>query len=196
MIFSAIEALAAYAPDKGLTDKSEIIYTRNRLLEQPDSGALLPDILKTLTDFAVQKGLCADTSESRDIFDTRLMNCLTPRPGEVNRRFFELYKNSPQAATDWFYGFGGDTNYIDGSTLQGIDGNIDKDIVYKDYSYIKNRGMNGFASASGTNVKVTKDKDIFLNRAKTYISIRLEKILKEIYLGQQAQSKLKKYQNL
>ncbi len=121
MIFSAIEALAAYAPDKGLTDKSEIIYTRNRLLDvlgedsfepSPPMEAPLADILKTLTDHAVQKGLCADTTESRDIFDTRLMNCLTPRPGEVNRRFFELYKNSPQAATDWFYGFGGDTNYI------------------------------------------------------------------------------------
>ena len=60
----------------------------------------------------MKKGLCADTAESRDIFDTRLMNCLTPRPGEVNRRFFALYAQSRQAATDWFYRFSGDVNYI------------------------------------------------------------------------------------
>ena len=98
-MFKAIESLIAYALRVGLIDENDMIYTRNRLLcllgedgcaaAQPDSGALLPDILKTLTDFAVQKGLCADTSESRDIFDTELMNCLTPRPGEVNRRFWE-----------------------------------------------------------------------------------------------------------
>ncbi len=100
---------------------SSRFYTRNRLLDvlhedgfeaaEPMKGTL-PDILKVLTDHAVQKGLCADTSESRDIYDTRLMNCLTPRPGEVNRRFFALYAQSRQAATDWFYRFSGDVNYI------------------------------------------------------------------------------------
>ena len=72
----------------------------------------LHDILKVLTGYAVKKGLCADTVESRDIYDTRLMNCLTPRPSEVNRRFSALYAQSPQAATDWFYQFSGDVNYI------------------------------------------------------------------------------------
>lgn len=121
MIFNAIEALVLYGIQTGLIDHNESVYTRNRLLDvlhedgfeaaEPMNGAL-PDILKVLTDHAVQKGLCADTSESRDIYDTRLMNCLTPRPGEVNRRFFALYAQSRQAATDWFYRFSGDVNYI------------------------------------------------------------------------------------
>ena len=121
MIFNAIEALVLYGIQTGLIDHNESVYTRNRLLDvlhedgfeaaEPMKGTL-PDILKVLTDHAVQKGLCADTSESRDIYDTRLMNCLTPRPGEVNRRFFALYAQSRQAATDWFYRFSGDVNYI------------------------------------------------------------------------------------
>ena len=100
MIFNAIEALVLYGIQTGLIDHNESVYTRNRLLDvlhedgfeaaEPMKGTL-PDILKVLTDHAVQKGLCADTSESRDIYDTRLMNCLTPRPGEVTRRFFALY---------------------------------------------------------------------------------------------------------
>ena len=121
MINSAIEALLSYGLTAGLIDNNEIIYTRNRLLDvlhkdsyetaQPMDGAL-QEILKVLTDAAVEKGLCADTVESRDIFDTRLMNCLTPRPNEVNRRFSEYYSESPRAATDWFYRFSGDVNYI------------------------------------------------------------------------------------
>ena len=121
MIFNAIEALVLYGIQTGLIDHNESVYTRNRLLDvlhedgfeaaEPMKGTL-PDILKVLTDHAVQKGLCADTSESRDIYDTRLMNCLTPQPGEVNRRFFALYAQSRQAATDWFYRFSGDVNYI------------------------------------------------------------------------------------
>ena len=121
MIFNAIEALVCYGAETGLIDNNEAIYTRNRLLDvlredgfevsEPMKGEL-HDILKVLTGYAVKKGLCADTVESRDIYDTRLMNCLTPRPSEVNRRFSALYAQSPQAATDWFYQFSGNVNYI------------------------------------------------------------------------------------
>ena len=121
MIYNAVEGLVAYALERGLIDESERYYTRNRLLDVlgEDSfeaaeprKATLPELLQILTDYAVQKGLCADTTERRDIFDTRLTGCLTARPGEVDRRFAELYAVSPQAATDWFYRFCGDVNYI------------------------------------------------------------------------------------
>ena len=121
MIYNAIEALVQYAFSRGLIDESERIYSRNRLLDvlQEDGfeaaeplDAALPELLRILTDHAVQKGLCADSTERRDIFDTRLMNCVTPRPAEVNRRFAALYARSPQEATDWFYRFSGDVNYI------------------------------------------------------------------------------------
>ncbi len=122
MIYKTIEALVGYALDKGLIDKNETIYSRNRLLDvmredsfvpsQPAEKKDLPALLKTLTDCAVEKGLCSDTTESRDIFDTRLMNCVTPRPREVIREFSERYSRSPKEATDWFYRFSGDVNYI------------------------------------------------------------------------------------
>ena len=121
MIYSAIESLVNYALERKLIDESERVYSRNRLLDvlREDSFEAaepldqpLAELLKILTDHAVQKGLCADTTESRDIFDTRLMNCLTPRPTEVNRWFTFLYEFSPVEATNWFYRFSGDVNYI------------------------------------------------------------------------------------
>lgn len=122
MINKTISSLVRYGIDSGLIGENEAIYTRNRLLDvlREDSfeekgiidGASLPELLKTLTDYGVSKGLCGDTTESRDIFDTRLMNCLTPRPAEVERLFREKYNVSPQDATDFFYKFSGDVNYI------------------------------------------------------------------------------------
>ena len=121
MIYQAIEALVAYGVRTALIETQDRVYVRNRLLDvlgetgfeqQPPLSEELPVLLKLLTDHAVEKGLCADTGESRDIFDTRLMDCLTPYPREVNARFWEHYAHAPEEATDWFYGFSGDVNYI------------------------------------------------------------------------------------
>ncbi|MBR1731517.1 MAG: galactose-1-phosphate uridylyltransferase, partial [Ruminococcus sp.] len=122
MIYDAIESLLNYGLKTGLIDPSELIYSRNLLLNvmredgyeqgNADENAPLRDILGELTDIAVGRRLVTDTVESRDIFDTQLMNCLTPRPSQVQARFRELYRESPKASTDWFYKFSGDTNYI------------------------------------------------------------------------------------
>ncbi len=122
MIDRILDLLVGYGVKTGLIGENERIYTRNRLLEvlgeeyYEEGEALpekpLPEILRILTDYAVEKKLCADTTESRDIFDTRLMNCLTPRPSEVERLFRERYARSPREATDFFYRFSGDVNYI------------------------------------------------------------------------------------
>ena len=72
----------------------------------------LEDILKYLLDDAVARGVTEDGTASRDLFDTRLMGCLTPRPSEVIRQFNELYKDSPQKATDYFYALSRDSDYI------------------------------------------------------------------------------------
>ena len=63
---------------------------------------------------AVQKrGLLEHNSVVyRDLFDTKLMDCLMPRPGEVVKKFEELYAKSPQEATDYFYKLSQDSNYI------------------------------------------------------------------------------------
>ena len=60
----------------------------------------------------MDKGLCEDNQVARDLFDTRLMGVLTPFPHEVRARFRALYAQSPRQATDWFYRFSQDTNYI------------------------------------------------------------------------------------
>ena len=117
-----IDLLVAYGLEKGLIEPADTVWCRNTLLGilqkegyapgEPLPAMPLPDILAALTDDAVCRGLCGDDTVSRDLFDTRLMGALTPRPSEVRRRFSGLYAQSPQAATDWFYAFSGHTNYI------------------------------------------------------------------------------------
>ena len=65
-----------------------------------------------LTDSAVERGLIADGVVTRDLFDSLLMDAVTPYPHEVRRTFSEKLQDSPLAATDWFYALSCDTNYI------------------------------------------------------------------------------------
>ena len=123
MIYDAIDALTAYAVRVGLMPAEETVYARNRLLDamrEPDyvPGAArtgsdaLADVLAELTDAAVERGILTDSAENRDIFDTKLMSCLTPRPAELRRQFWSAYARSPEAATDFYYKFAMDSNYI------------------------------------------------------------------------------------
>lgn len=121
-MYKAIENLIHYGLKTGLIDGSEAIYSRNLLLDllredgyeqtEYDENARLSDILKELCDAAIERGIISDSGENRDIFDTKLMNCLTPRPAEVRRLFLENYARSPKTATDWFYKLSCDSNYI------------------------------------------------------------------------------------
>lgn len=117
-----IAALVGYGERTGLVSPEDRIYTVNRLLEvmekddftPPDSvpEMELPEILTGLLDICCEKGLCEDSVTYRDLFDTKLMGCLTPPPSEVKRRFDGEYAKSPEAATEFYYKFSGDTNYI------------------------------------------------------------------------------------
>lgn len=121
--------LVEYGIFTGLIDEEERIYSTNLLLdvmdldsyEEPegyskpdfsDRGEALEIILKNLTDDAVSRDVTADDQISRDLFDTRLMNCITPRPSDVRKKFKELYSDSPKKATDWYYDFSCNTDYI------------------------------------------------------------------------------------
>lgn len=78
-----------------------------------DDGSYLENVLKSLTDYAVEQGLTeGDSVVFRDLFDTKLMGALTPRPSEVQANFSELYEEDPKVATDWYYTFSRDTDYI------------------------------------------------------------------------------------
>ena len=72
----------------------------------------LEEVLKELLDEAVERGLIQDSVVYRDLFDTRLMNCLMPRPAQVQKSFWEKYEKSPEEATDYFYKLSQDSDYI------------------------------------------------------------------------------------
>ena len=116
-----IHALAEHGIKTGLICAEDKIWAVNRLLEvmaldevAETAPADLPlhEILEVLTENAVQRGVCDDNQVARDLFDTKLMGALTPAPYEVRGKFRRLYVESPKAATDWFYAFSQDTNYI------------------------------------------------------------------------------------
>ena len=116
-----LDALVRYGIGCGLIEQADACYVKNRLLEilrldEAPAGerihAELPELLAALTDDAVRRGLIGGSVTERDLFDTKLMGALTPYPHEVRAEFARRYAVSPEAATDWFYRFSQDTNYI------------------------------------------------------------------------------------
>ena len=123
MLSESIAKLVQYGITTGLTPECERNYTTNLLLdvfheddyEKPDNieePVNLEATLGELLDEAVKRGLIEDSIVYRDLFDTRLMNCLMPRPGQVQKKFWDKYKESPKEATDYFYKLSQDSNYI------------------------------------------------------------------------------------
>ncbi len=121
-LYELIAALVQYGIDTGLTPACERIYTTNLLLDQfheddyeePDTipSLSLEEILERLLDEACRRELIPDSITYRDLFDTRLMNCLMPRPSQIQETFREKYAVSPKEATDYFYKLSQDSNYI------------------------------------------------------------------------------------
>ena len=116
-----LTALVNYGLSKGLIEPCDQTYITNQLLmtmgldsfEPEEAPAMeLEDILAGLLDDAVARGVCADNITARDLFDTKLMGVLTPLPREVRAKFAALYAEGPQKATDWYYTFSQDTDYI------------------------------------------------------------------------------------
>ena len=118
-----IKKLVDYGISTGLVPECERIYTTNQLLslfkednyEEPVGEYLntqLEDVLRNLLDEAVKRGLIEDTITDRDLFDTKIMNCLMPRPSQVQDKFWSLYEKSPEEATDYFYKLSQDSDYI------------------------------------------------------------------------------------
>ena len=123
MLYKNIKKLVEYGVRTGLTPECERTYTTNLLLEifkEDDYEDVsiegeeldLEQILKELLDEAVARGLVEDSVVFRDLFDTKLMNCLLPRPAQVQKTFWEEYERSPEAATEFFYKFSQDSDYI------------------------------------------------------------------------------------
>ncbi len=122
MIYKAIAELVSYAEKRNLMEQCDRVWAVNRLMKalelsdwQEPAGAEERDIEEILVDilsYAVEKGIIADSQTRRDLFDTEIMGILTPRPSCVRRTFMEKYNESPEKATDWYYKFSRDTDYI------------------------------------------------------------------------------------
>ena len=122
MINTYIAALAAYGLKTGLITADDRIFAINSILaalglddyEEPENipDMELEQILKGLLDFACSKNIISDSIAYRDLFDTKLMACLTPRPSEVIAKFKADYAVSPVTATDNYYKLSRDTDYI------------------------------------------------------------------------------------
>ena len=120
----AIAQLVEYAKQTGLIQECETVWAVNTVLDAlkldswTDPGPVeapgeLAPVLEFLLDDAHQRGVLEENSVVyRDLFDTELMGRLTPRPAQVIEKFQSLYAQSPKAATDWYYKFSQDTNYI------------------------------------------------------------------------------------
>ena len=123
-LYREIAKLTAYGVEKGLIEKADETYVINQYIDlfglqayeaQDVSGEalVLEEILANLTGAAFEKGLLDnDGIVAKDLFDTKLMGVLTERPSGIRRKFAALYKEDPVRATDWFYTFSQDTNYI------------------------------------------------------------------------------------
>ena len=124
MIYTKIDELINYAIDAELISESDKIYVRNRLLtklglddyevtDSCDKSNTLEEILDAITDYAAENGLLENNSiVYRDIFDTEIMDTVTPFPSTVIDKFNSLYEKSPKQATDYFYKLSCDSNYI------------------------------------------------------------------------------------
>lgn len=117
-----ISELIAYGMETALIADDDKTYVINRLLElfelssfewKCESVRPLHLILNDMVDYAVEKGILKqDTITNRDLFDTKIMGLITPPPSCVRKQFKELYAESPKKATDFYYKFSKDTNYI------------------------------------------------------------------------------------
>ena len=123
MIHNAIQTLLNYSIKNGLITQDDEIVARNAILSalnlsdwDENATALeiesIEAILDPLINYACENGIIADTSNSRDLFDTKIMGLLTAMPREVIAEFKSRYAIDPKEATDWYYQYSQKINYV------------------------------------------------------------------------------------
>ena len=122
-ISSAVKSLVNYAEKEGLIAAFDKKWAINRILEalELDSieaedavfeDASLEEILKAMLDYACENGICEDSVVYRDLLDTKIMGAIIPRPSEVISKFYSLYEESPEKATEYYYHISRKSDYI------------------------------------------------------------------------------------
>lgn len=127
MIYKAIAELTEYGVKTGLITEEDIIYVRNTIMDmlgvndwkdEPIEERTLDEILEEIISYACENGVIEDTISVKDRFDTRIMGVLTGPPREINAKFKAEYEKSPVSATEWYYKFSKDTNYVRASRME------------------------------------------------------------------------------
>lgn len=121
MICKAIQGLIDHSVSSGLITEEDYFVVRNMIMDMlklsdwEDCGSMEgtpEEILNIITDYACENRIIENTAVQRDLFDTKIMGAVTPMPREVKEKFFSLYNSSPEKATDWYYQFCKDLNYV------------------------------------------------------------------------------------
>ena len=119
-IFDAVRQLLDYG-EGVLFEKEDRVYCQNLILDVlgldamedgAEGDAELCEILKVMLDYACEKGIIEDSVTYRDLFDTKIMNCMMPRPSEVIKKFNALYAENPEKATEYYYELSRKSDYI------------------------------------------------------------------------------------
>ncbi len=135
MIYDVLQELINYGIKNNLIEKEDEIVVRNQLIdtigleswENPEKISETRSIQKILDDiieYSCKNGIIPETNASKDLFDTKIMGIFTPLPSSVRKKFYSEYKNSPKNATEWYYKFSKDVNYVRSER-------IEKDIKWK-----------------------------------------------------------------
>lgn len=124
MINKSINKLINYGIRNNFLEEDDIPYAVNRILKILDLNSFVPEtieeneldlsaIIKEIENFAIEnKVLLSQTLNSKDAFEAQIIDCMLPRPSELNRIFYKNYKTGPLTATKWFHDFSIKTNYI------------------------------------------------------------------------------------
>lgn len=130
-IHTLLSELIQRATDVGLIEVEDQIYVRNQLFgllridtyQEPTVPPLkreIPDVLNDILDYAIGEHLVDHVFSSRDIFSAKLMNVFVPRPSHLSQSFYEKYKESPEAATHYFYDLSIHSHYIQMDRIKKI----------------------------------------------------------------------------
>lgn len=167
---SYISALVQYGLDKELFEPCDKAFIINQLISSlqlssyepvEPSKLALEVILQGLLEDAVERGIIGEDITSRDLLDTKLMGILTPPPREVRAKFASLYMQDARKATDWFYQFSQDTDYIrryrikKGHTLEDCYG-IRQSRCYDQFEQTGKRPQSNRRSESCTTIRLSK----------------------------------------
>lgn len=135
MIYDVLQELINYGIKNNLIEKDDEIVVRNQLIdaiglenwenpEEISETRSVQAILDDIIEYSCKNGIIPETNASKDLFDTKIMGIFTPLPSSVRKKFYSEYENSPKNATEWYYKFSKDVNYVRSER-------IEKDIKWK-----------------------------------------------------------------